>query len=668
MNFLYPGFLFALLAIAVPIAIHLFNFRKFKKVYFSNVQFLQEVKAQNSSREKLKHLLVLFSRILAVVFLVLAFAQPYLLQGTAQKSGLNHLVTVYLDNSYSMEMRNQEGSLFDEARRKAKEIAAAYQMTDQFRLLTNDFEGKHQRLVNKEEFIQLLDEVKISPNQRTLQQVVNRIQNDVTANRNEKVYVLSDFQQQFVGKAALKTSPEFNYTFVRLKANNIPNVAVDSIWSLSPVHRPGQAEKFVYQLRNYGATDAKDIPVKLLLNQQQKAVSNVNIPAGKTVRDTLSFGGLAAGWQQGVLRIKDFPLTFDDELNFSFKVAPELKVLNISGNASSRFIQSVFAADTYFNFTEMPESNIRYAEFSNYSLIVLNGLKQPSSGLAQQLKAYVAAGGSVLILPDLDAGPNTYSPFLTSLTLPAVQELVSGPSVSSTVDANNPFFKDAFEEVPKNIDLPMVSRYFSYAESNSSAKDNLLTLPLNRFLIAKYQVGNGKIYLAASSLDDRDGNLARHPIFVPLMFKIAFLSKQEQPLYYTVGKSNVLESEKITLLNNQRLKLVSDQFEVIPDLRQSPGKSLLYVADQVKKAGFYTLKNGDDLLAVMAFNNDRTESDLSYASESQLKTTDVNALNLQLKNSSGELWKLCLILAILFLTIEILLIRFFNNQKNKETT
>ena len=54
MNFLYPGFLFAMLAIAIPIVIHLFNFRRFKKVYFSNVQFLKEVQEQNSSREKLK--------------------------------------------------------------------------------------------------------------------------------------------------------------------------------------------------------------------------------------------------------------------------------------------------------------------------------------------------------------------------------------------------------------------------------------------------------------------------------------------------------------------------------------------------------------------------------------------------------------------------------------
>src|SRR4051812_4148008 len=122
MNFLYPGFLFALLAIAIPIVIHLFNFRKFKKIYFSNVQFLKEAKEQSSSHEKLKNLLVLLSRILAIIFLVLAFARPFISSGLRSSPSLRNVVSIYIDNSYSMETVNKEGSLLDEAKRKVKEI------------------------------------------------------------------------------------------------------------------------------------------------------------------------------------------------------------------------------------------------------------------------------------------------------------------------------------------------------------------------------------------------------------------------------------------------------------------------------------------------------------------------------------------------------------------
>ncbi|WP_316817320.1 BatA domain-containing protein [Pedobacter nyackensis] len=682
MNFLYPGFLFALLAIAIPIVIHLFNFRKFKKVYFSNVQFLAAVEEQSSTREKLKHLLVLLSRILAIVFLVFAFARPFIPSSNQNNhQAIGNLVTLYIDNSYSMESLNKEGSLLEEAKRKAKEIAGAYALTDQFKLVTNDFEGKHQQAVSKEEFISLLDGIKISPAARSLQQIINRIEIDPSANRNDVAYLLSDFQQTFVSKQQLQTNADINYSLIKLNANSLPNISVDSVWSLSPVHLPNQSEQFVVQLHNYGEEDANDVPLQLMINKQQKAIGNVNVAAGKTLKDTLSFSGLGSGWQKGTIVIKDFPLTFDDQLNFSFKVAQDLKVLSISGNSSDRYISSLFATDPYFKLTEMPESNIRYSAFADYSLIVLNGLKEPSSGLAQQLKLYVDNGGSVVVFPDLDANASVYTPFLTGLTLPAVQELNAGAAIASTIDLKNSIFKDVFEHVPQNIDLPVVNRYFSYVERSSTNKENILKLPLNRFLFARYNVGAGKVYLSASSLNDKDGNIARHPVFVPLMFKIAFAGNKEQPLYYTTGKDNLLESARITLSGNQSLKLVSEGFEVIPEIRQVPGKTLLYVADQVKKSGFYELKKGEDLLSVAAFNDDRTESDMHYADENEIKALfgkqniafynsekDALSMNVELKNNSSELWKLCLILAVVFFAIEIALIRFFNPTKNIQTT
>ncbi len=679
MNFLYPGFLFALLAIAIPIVIHLFNFRKFKKVYFSNVQFLKEAREQSSSREKLKHLLVLFSRILAITFLVLAFARPFIPSTNTHKPGSRNVVSIYIDNSYSMESVNKEGSLLDEAKRKAKEIVDSYGLNDQFQMLTNDFEGRHQRLVNKGEFLQQLEEVKISASARSLQQVINRLQ-AISDNNNHIGYLLSDFQKNFAGTQQLKTNEGESLNFIKLNSNDLPNISVDSIWSLSPVHQPNQLEHFVVRLRNFGAEDAPRVALKLSINGQQKAIGNISVAAGKSVIDTLSFNGLTGGLQRGVVRIKDYPLTFDDELNFAFNVNNEMSVLHIYGNPTEKYVSSLFASDRYFKLNEAPESNINYSSFSAYSLIVLTSLRSPSSGLAQQLKAYVQNGGTVALFPNLDAGAPVYTSFLNSLGLPSVVQINTGNPVSSSVDLKNELFSGVFDEVPKNVDLPVVNRYFSYASSSAMAKENILQLPLNSFLLARYNLGAGKIFLSGSSLDPKDGNLSRHPVFVPLMLRIAFLSVRSFPLSYITGTSDVLECRKVELLKNQSLKLVSDKVEVIPDVRQSPGKTLLYVADQVKKPGFYELKKGDATLAILAFNDNRKESDMHYADEAVLQRLfgkpnikifnskkDAQSLQVSAKNSSTELWKLCIILAIVFLAIEILLIRFFNHTKNINT-
>ncbi|RZL45269.1 MAG: hypothetical protein EOP00_17805 [Pedobacter sp.] len=676
MNFLYPGFLFALFAVAIPVIIHLFNFRKFKRVYFSNVAFLKEIKEQTSSQERLKNLLILISRILVVLFLVLAFARPFLPSGSKIDQARGNIVSIYIDNSYSMEAVNKEGSLLDEAKRKAKEVVKAFQINDRFQLLTNDFEGKHQRLLNADELVQAVDEIKISSANRKLQQVINRQQSIFTGASNRFSYVISDFQNGFAGQEKIITDANTNVSLVKLNANDLPNVAVDSVWLLSPVHQTNATEKLVVQLRNYGDEDAKNISIKLNINKQQKAISSLNIVAGKTAVDTLSYSGLNLGWQKGVVSIKDFPLTFDDELNFSFKVNAAQNVLNINGKQGGKYIKALFGADNYFRLTEMSETNINYSSLPNFSLVVLNGLSNPSSGLAQELKSYLANGGSLIIFPDLNADKQIYSTFLSALNLTTVVSLNTTPIKVGSIELKHPIFKDVFETLPQNLDLPQVNKYFNFAENNNSNKENLMQLPANKLFFARYPIGNGQVYLSATGLENEDSNFAKHPVFVPLMYKIAFSSVKEQPIYYTAMRDNVLESEKINLGPNRSLKLVADNFEVIPELRQSNGKTLLYVADQIKRAGFYNVKKGDSTISVVAFNDNRDESDMHYAAQSDLANlfgkqqvaflnpkSDSIASAVSAKNNGTELWKLCLILALVFIAIEILLVRFYPIQK-----
>jgi hypothetical protein len=681
MNFLYPGFLFALLAIVIPILIHLFNFRKFKRVYFSNVQFLKEAKEEGTAKEKLKHRLLLASRILTVTFLVLAFAQPFVPSGDAAKKDLKgNVVSIYIDNSYSMESINQEGSLLDKAKRRAKEIAKGFGINDQFKLITNDFEGRHQRLVNQEEFIALLDDIKVSSSSKTLQQVVNRGAEGNSGNVNKVNYLISDFQQSFIGSKNIPATPDQNTTLIKLNANKLPNVAVDSVWFLSPLHKPNDAERLVVKLKNYAPQEAKDIPVNLTINNQQRSVSRLTIAANATVTDTLSFSGLKSGWQKAVLSIKDFPVTFDDQLNFSFNVDAEMKILSIYGSGNEQYIKSLFTADPYFKLREMPESNISYNSFGEYSLIVLNGLKDPSSGLASTLRTYLKNGGAVVIFPDLNGNQNLYSSFLTALSLPKIKELKKERSFVDAIDLKNELFKDVFEQVPRNMDLPKVERYFQYESQNRSNRVNILQVPPNQLFFAQYQVDNGKVYLSAASLDPKDSNLSMHPIFVPLMYRIAFSSAGSNKLYYTLGTDGLLESDKIDLRSNESLTLTAKDFEVIPEVRQVPGKSLLYIADQVKNPGFYNLNKPDSLVSTYAFNENREESDMTYASPETLKNlfpgnpakvfdlkTDKLSSGVTLKNNSTDLWKLCIVLCAVFLGVEILLIRFFNKAKKIQT-
>jgi len=148
MQFLFPSFLWALLALAIPIIIHLFHFRRFKKVYFTNVKFLKELKEETSNRNRIKNLLVLLSRLLALGFLVFAFAQPILFEGEEVKAG-RKAVSVFVDNSFSMNATQNNAALLTIAKERARQIIQAYGESDEYQILTNELNGRQLNFFDK---------------------------------------------------------------------------------------------------------------------------------------------------------------------------------------------------------------------------------------------------------------------------------------------------------------------------------------------------------------------------------------------------------------------------------------------------------------------------------------------------------------------------------------
>ena len=131
-----PAFLWGLLALAIPVAVHLFNFRRYRKVYFSNVERLSAIRAESQRSSTLRRWLVLAMRCLAIIALVLAFAQPTLPGKQQALHSGSTVVSVYIDNSFSMENSGADGSLLDQARQKAREVVAAYRYGDRYQLLS----------------------------------------------------------------------------------------------------------------------------------------------------------------------------------------------------------------------------------------------------------------------------------------------------------------------------------------------------------------------------------------------------------------------------------------------------------------------------------------------------------------------------------------------------
>lgn len=674
MQFLYPGFLFALSALAIPIVIHLFYFRRFKKVYFTNVRFLKEVKDETSSRRRLRNLLVLLMRCLAVAMLVFAFAQPFIPQDVEVKQGEN-AVSVFVDNSFSMSALSEEAPLVEKAKQRAKEIISAYAEEDRFQVLTNDFEGRHQRLVSKEEAIGLVEEIKSSPAVRSLTQVLARQAQALGSGKasNKVSYVISDFQKN--------TSDLDNFKDTVLTVNLVPlqavqekNVSIDSAWFEAPVQMMGQPNSLVIKVKNWSNEAVENVRLTVKYDGETKPVGELSIAANSSVVDTVSINIPTPGWHEAELGITDYPVQFDDHYFFTYHVAEVVRVLAINEQAPSPYLEAAFKGISYFQVTNQPAGQLDYSRLPAYQLIVVNGLATISSGLAQELKQYVANGGNVLVFPAANANVGTYNAFLSSV--PANELQAFEPLERNVADVNTEefVFKDVFENKSANLKLPVTKGNFRLNNLASRGEEKLLTYRDGSTFLGKFKSGQGMLYLCASPLSPDYSNLANSgEIFIPMLYKMAISSARGRSIAYTIGKDETIEADNAVRGGESVYKMKGTAEEFIPQQRIVASKVFLGVQNQVPEAGYYDLfLTPDSVLAKFAFNYDRRESDLAYLDAEVLKEQagpNVSVLTGAAAADFSEvvsdrskglvLWKWCIIIALLALGAEVLLLRLW---------
>ncbi|MDB5281401.1 MAG: double-transrane region domain protein [Bacteroidota bacterium] len=673
MQFLHSGFLFALSALAIPVVIHLFNFRRYKTVYFSNVKFLREVKEETTSRSRLKHLLVLAARLLALLFLVFAFAQPYIPNKKNQLTTGKKFVSVYVDNSFSMNAVSGGLSLFDKAKQAAKEVVRNYSADDQFQLLSNDFMGKHQRLVGKEEFISMVDELEISPSVRNLSEIAKRQKDALSREngRNQVAYMLSDFQRN-MGDFTIDSAIAYN--LVPLAADAQANVYIDTCWFNEPVQLLNQQSQLIVKISNSGEKAVENNRLALKLNGQAKAMADFSIQPGSFVYDTISFVLTQAGWNKAELAVQDYPITYDDNYYLAFNVIEKIKVLSVGEGRPNVFLDALFKDQNEFSYNAVSTTGFDASALSANQLVILDGLRTISSSLSASLSTYVADGGAVAVFPGDKCETEAYNRFLNNFQANSISGFSEQPQDLAGINLQQNIFKDVFERVPQNLSLPHVNKYYTFTRSTTSNEESILTLKDGNSFFSRYPFKSGSLYVCAAPLDKNFSDLPVHAIFVPMLYKMAVLNIKTGSIGYFIGDKTRIEVDAKKVSGADKVyKIKGDNVEFIPEQFAVGNKILLGLNDQIKKAGFYKVGlDRSDSTELLALNFDRKESDLKFFDAAQLKekypqgnVNVVNAANAEVASVVKELdrgtslWKLCIILALLFLAIEITLLRFW---------
>ena len=273
MNFLHPNILWFLSLLALPIIIHLFHFRRHKKLYFSSLKFIQSFQQEKKAIKKAKDLLILLFRILAILFLVLAFAQPYTGTISDSEAASDSLISLYIDNSNSMSAKGINGELLSQAKSNAKEIISQFPANQKFIIASNELNGIQERTLNQQDALFEIDQINYTPIQRNLNTVMNW-QREVSIKEKKNNHklnkinyiVLSDFQKDFFRLENIKKDDEGHYNMIQFQPQNKSNCFVDSVWFESPVHRINEENELFFRIVNKGNEEIINLELSIESN------------------------------------------------------------------------------------------------------------------------------------------------------------------------------------------------------------------------------------------------------------------------------------------------------------------------------------------------------------------------------------------------------------------
>ncbi len=379
MRYQNPQLLIALLAIAIPIIIHLFNLRKYRVIRFSSIRLLKDITKAKRSQSRIKNILILLTRIFTLTFLILAFSKPYI-PLDEKKSTLAKDIFIYIDNSFSMESVSADGMLLDKAKNTAIKISNMYDNSCDFYLINNDFLSKHNKALTRNEIQKLIQQIDVSPQYRSINDIINRVQSLDKKNQNTHLYLISDLQQStFLDNKEIKEDPNINIVILPLNNTIDNNIYIDSCWLTSPIIRDGKNIEIFATLHNISNKEISNLPAFLHVNGQQKAISNFSILPNERKEISFNFTPLTTGFKHCKISFQDYPITFDDNFYFSFKILEQINVMAVYEDQPSLAFKSLYQDDKIIYYNEYSTRKIKYEEIKNHQLLILDELDNIST-------------------------------------------------------------------------------------------------------------------------------------------------------------------------------------------------------------------------------------------------------------------------------------------------
>lgn len=720
MSFLNPSALFALAAVSIPILIHLLNLRKIKKVEFSTLMFLREIQKSKMRRIRLKQLLLLLFRIMAIIFLVLSFSKP-VYEGYAGNNSISSKSTalIFIDDSFSMNARDNNGLYFAKAAECVKNILDIHKESPEIYFIPFSKIGlKNNNFLknSSEEVLKELKDLKISYKYTSMPEILDIAGELCASSKNElkEIYIISDFQKsnfkieqsermQFENSTALNAKTYL----LNIGSREVNNLSLDSFKVKTDLPEKDKDINMLINLNNFSQFNVTNKTVNLIIENEfvNSTVTDADSYSSKGLE--FKFKAKKSGNVKGYFELvqnifSEDELIQDNKYYFNIFIPEKFNVLLIEENLSQvSFLETAInsandlLSDSVKSKIEMfvirRDKTVDEKIFEN-DVVFISDKKSFTDNEGELLKKFISEGGGVFIFPGKNADINSYNNLLTGkLNSLRLENLNYNKEENinlkfEKIDFEHPVLSGVFKNQSLNItsqkyfiESPSISLYYNLLPGGNIS--SLITLNNNRPFIAESKLSKGKILISSVSSGNDFSDFPFKTIFLPIIIRSIYYLGNNSGFQndYVIGKNNlvvlkgvrnisslILPDKKVTGLNSEATFFESD--ENIFYLPYSENTSL---------PGEYSLQDSTGISFSFPLNYNPNESNTLKMSEEEttkyFEKSGVKDLKYiqnpeELTKAVTEtrtgfgLWKYMLIGAIIFLLAELFLSKYLEKS------
>ena len=676
MTFLSPSILWGMLAITIPIIIHLISLRHTRDTEFSTLRFIKSLKHETIRRLRIKQWLLVLLRTIAILCLILMFSRPLMTGTLTSKLGgyIESRAVIIVDNSASMAVHTGDGTLLDRAKSSLPAILKGLEGETTVELYQTNpprklFSGSHEEGRSIMTGVKGIVQTNMTDNLWTM--IDSVLQMVEASEPNRECFIISDFQSapSFTIDSLNPNSDWKYYCILQPKVEN--NISISEVSVLSQIKLPNHLVKLNTRVGNGGVTDKRNIPVELYLNDERvgQIVSQFEPSKFKDFMFQVYPG--KTGIINGKIVIPDDDFPMDNFRNFDLVIPNQIAVKVIGQSMEELFLLdlalSAITGETELLLIDRDLSDdVERLFLSDIDILLLHNPTNLSNSAIEDLQRFLMNGGGLIWFVGNDLNQTDPVAWPSLLKLPELIKTrhLDGESFFSTliVDENHSLFTD-LNINNMNEELPQV---FGYNEVRLQMNHTpLIKLNNGHPLLIESKAFGSSGFVFTSPLNLGWNDLSVKGLLLPLLHRMLILLGTKefnvQPLL--VGQDKIIDIKGdninaewvlMTPMENE-IKLIPDYTNEKLLITQTSELGSYHVfADGNLFSSFSTVLSPHELPSIRIEGEKLTES-LGVEQARIIQHTQHLESELKEIRYGRSIWRLLLFIALSCLVIESIL-------------